>query len=202
MNKIVIGVVIIVVVIGGFLLFSGDDEVNIDDRNLASELESDSNVNVKEVEPGSIDADVESSLWRETSLKDVRTGNSFKVSDFSGKPILLESFAVWCPKCTSQQKIIKDLHEELGESVVSISLDTDPNEDESQVLSHIQNNGFDWYYAVSPTEITKNLVDEFGTGIVSAPSVPMILICPDGSAEKLKTGSKSVEFLKDKINSC
>ncbi|PIO07358.1 hypothetical protein COU59_03365, partial [Candidatus Pacearchaeota archaeon CG10_big_fil_rev_8_21_14_0_10_34_12] len=40
--------------------------------------------------------------WMNTELKDIRTGETFKTSDFEGKPVLLESFAVWCPTCTKQ----------------------------------------------------------------------------------------------------
>ena len=124
--------------------------------------------------------------WVDIELKDVRTGENFKISDFSGKPILLESFAVWCPTCTRQQGEIKKFHEEIGDSVISISLDTDPNEDEARVLQHIERNGFTWYYAVSPIDLTRSLIDQFGVSIVNAPSAPMVLICEDGNASKLK----------------
>ena len=137
----------------------------------------------------------------DTKLKDIRTGENFKISDFSDKPVLLESFAVWCPTCTSQQREIKKLHEEVGESVVSISLDTDPNEDEARILQHISSNNFEWYYAISPVELTRALIDEFGISIVNAPSAPVILIC-NNEARKLDSGVKSVSELKKEIESC
>ena len=136
-----------------------------------------------------------------TELKDIATGKTFKVSDFGEKPVLLESFAVWCPTCTAQQKEIKKFHEEVGDGVISISLDTDPNEDESRVLEHIEKNGFDWYYVISPTEFTKALIEEFGIGIVNAPSAPMVLIC-NNEARKLDSGVKSVSELKKEIERC
>lgn len=68
--------------------------------------------------------------------------------------------------------------------------------------AHVESNGFDWLYAVSPIKVTEALIDEFGVGIVSAPSVPMILICPDGSREKLPGGVKSVSELKGFVASC
>jgi thiol-disulfide isomerase/thioredoxin len=132
-------------------------------------------------------------------LTDVATGQKFKISDFKGKPVLLESFAVWCPTCTSQQREIKKLKEKEGEAIVHISLDTDPNEDEAKVREHIQRNGFDWYYAVSPIELTTALIDEFGLTIVNAPSAPVILICPDQSTRFLKSGVKSADQLLAEI---
>ncbi|PIN91323.1 hypothetical protein COU57_01085 [Candidatus Pacearchaeota archaeon CG10_big_fil_rev_8_21_14_0_10_32_14] len=142
----------------------------------------------------------ETMSWINTELKNIRTEENFKISDFRGKPVLVESFAVWCPTCKKQQNEIKKLHEEVGDSVVSIALDTDPNEDETKILNHIQENGFNWYYAVSPIEMTQSLISEFGNGIISAPSAPMILICEDGSYRKLGgSGSRSVEELKEEL---
>ena len=139
------------------------------------------------------------SLWKETSFEDVRAGNSFKVSDFIGKPILVESFAVWCPTCTRQQQEISKLHEEVGDSVVSISLDTDQNEDKAKVQEHLERNGFDWLYAVSPEDATKSLITDFGIGVVNAPTAPVILICEDGSSRLLPRGLKKVNELKSEI---
>ena len=47
--------------------------------------------------------------WMEIELTDVATGETFKIGDFKGKPILLESFAVWCPTCLAQQKEVVSL---------------------------------------------------------------------------------------------
>ena len=137
----------------------------------------------------------------DTELKDIATGKNFRISDFSDKPVLLESFAVWCPTCTAQQKVTKKFHDEVGDSVISISIDTDPNEDESRILEHIEKNGFNWYYAISPVELTRSLIDQFGIGIVNAPSVPMILICGD-KATMLDSGIKSVSELKKEVERC
>lgn len=137
-----------------------------------------------------------------TQLKDVNSQKFFSLNDFKGKPILLESFAVWCPVCTKQQEKIKELHDDIGDSVISISLDTDPNEDEEKIKEHLQRNEFDWYYAISPSDLTKALIGQFGAVIVNAPQAPVILICPDQSAKMLGRGVKSVSELKEAIKSC
>ncbi|MBR9699093.1 redoxin family protein [Candidatus Woesearchaeota archaeon] len=136
--------------------------------------------------------------WMNIELKDVNSGESYKISDFEDKPVLLESFAVWCPTCTKQQKEIKKLHDEVGDDIISISLDTDPNEDEQRVLEHANANGFSWRYSVAPTALTRALIDEFGTGVVNAPAVPVVLICGD-HFKYLKNGVKSPDFLKNEI---
>lgn len=134
--------------------------------------------------------------WINFELRDVATGESFKITDFSDKPVLLESFAVWCPTCTRQQRVTKSLEEEVGDSIISISVDTDPNEDEDRVRKHINDNGFNWYYVIAPIAFTQSLIDQFGIDIVNAPSAPMILICDGEKARQLGSGVKSVETLK------
>ena len=137
--------------------------------------------------------------WRDYELSDVSSGKSIKISDFKGKPVLLESFAVWCPTCLQQQKEIKKLKQAEGDAIIHISLDTDPNEDEDIVKNHKESNGFDWYFVVSPIEFTQSLIEEFGIGFVNAPGAPVVLICEDQSARMLGRGVKSVDELKSEI---
>ena len=137
--------------------------------------------------------------WKTVPLTDVRSGETFTINDFAGKTVLVESFAVWCPVCTKQQQEIQKLHEEVREAVISISLDTDPNEDAQKVLDAVQERGFTWRFAVSPPELTKVLIQEFGSAVVNAPIAPVILVCKDQSARLLGRGTKSVEELKAEI---
>lgn len=139
--------------------------------------------------------------WRNIEFEDVLTGQKYTISQFS-KPVFLESFAVWCPTCKRQQEIIKELHQEIGDDAVSIALDTDPNEVASQVINHANENGFDWIFAISPIEMTQSLIDEFGVGVVNAPSAPIVLVCSDGNARLLDRGLKSAEELKEELNTC
>ena len=108
---------------------------------------------------------------------------------------MLESFAVWCPTCLAQQKEMKKLVETEGGTIVHISLDTDPNEDEARVKEHLERNGLDWYFAISTEELTNALIDEFGLRFVSAPTAPVVLICQDQSTRFLGRGVKSVDRL-------
>jgi hypothetical protein len=135
--------------------------------------------------------------WKCENLTDVISGEQFSIEDFAGQTILLESFAVWCPTCLKQQKEMKKV-----EGVVHISIDTDPNEDETLVKNHAIENELDWYFVVSPVEVTKALIEDFGIGVVNAPSAPVVLICPDQSARLLDRGFKNAEELNEAINSC
>ena len=141
--------------------------------------------------------------WLAVELSDVRSGEAFTIADFAGTPVLLESFAVWCPICTSQQKQVRALHEEVGDQVVSIALNTDPNESDKQVTAHLDRNGFDWRYAVASADLIRALRDEFGVRVLNAPSAPMILICPDQQTRTLlRRGVKRSDYLQQRIATC
>jgi thiol-disulfide isomerase/thioredoxin len=191
-SGLIIIIVFAVLLVGGLFLFLGNRETVTDVGGTpASEEVADL-----------FEESEESASWRDVELTDVLTGEIFTISQFSDKSILLESFAVWCPTCKKQQDEIKDLHDEIGDAVISIGLDTDANEDASKVKSHAQGNGYDWRFAVSPIEMTQSLIEEFGPGVVSAPSAPVVLICPDGSARILPSGVKKVDDLKSEIAAC
>ena len=137
--------------------------------------------------------------WRQAEFTNVKNGEKFTIDDFKGKTVLLESFAVWCPTCLKQQKEMDKLKELDGKEIIHISLDTDPNENRKKVAEHLERNGFDWYFAVSPIEVTRLLTDEFGIGFVNAPSAPVVLICEDGGSRFLGRGVKDVEELTQEI---
>jgi peroxiredoxin len=156
-------------------------------------------VELEDVEETTVEVDTH---WKDWELTDLNTDKIFTINDYEGTPVLVESFAVWCPTCTKQQKNIKEFHEKYGELAVSISLDTDENENEAKIKDHTNKNEFDWIYAISPNEVTQQLIEEYGLTIVSAPSVPIILICEDGSTRLMK-GLKTADELKQEVeNGC
>lgn len=148
------------------------------------------------------DSESMASGWLGRELTDVTTGETFTVGQFDG-PVVLETFAVWCPTCTAQQETLGELRSRMGEDVTVVSLNIDPNEDASKVRSHAADHGFDWRYAVSPPELTQRLVDEFGSVVTSAPSAPVVVVCPDGSAQLIdQRGVKSADTIANRIENC
>jgi len=199
MNKrvkmIVAGIFGILLIIGFLIYSSGND-------NSENEIEKDL---IPEIELAEIEFEevvlAEADSWKDFELQDVRTKEIFKISDFSDEIVLLESFAVWCPTCKQQQDQIKELIEE-GSDAVHISIDTDPNEDAARVIEHANRYSYNWRYVVFPALATLSLVDDFGVGIVNAPRVPVLLICPGEEPRLLKSGIKTSEELKTEIESC
>ena len=45
--------------------------------------------------PADSPSEPSSRIWLDTELTDVSTGETFRLSDFKGRPVLLHAFAVW-----------------------------------------------------------------------------------------------------------
>jgi len=135
--------------------------------------------------------------WLEFELTDIE-GKTFTIAE-SKKPLLFETFAVWCPTCKKQQDNGKEAHKSL--KFTSVTVDIDPNEDEELVRGYVKRNDFGGSYVIAPKEFTQMLLDEFGFGIVSAPAAPMVLVC-ENSYRFLDRGIKSAEELVEAVKSC
>lgn len=145
--------------------------------------------------PSALSGSVNASDWKQVTLQDVSTGENFTMAELE-KPVLVETFAVWCPTCTRQQVEIQKLHKRTN--ITSVSLDVDPNEDASKIRSHIQRNGFSWRYAISPIELTNMLRAKFGNSVANPPTAPVILVCENDS-RRLPDGVKPVSTLQEEI---
>ena len=89
----------------------------------------------------------------DVQMTEVVTGNQFKVSDFTGKVILIDNMATWCPTCQGEMSQVQQIHKQYGADLVTISLDVDPNEDGALLKKYAAKNGFDWIIAVAPTAV-------------------------------------------------
>jgi cytochrome oxidase Cu insertion factor (SCO1/SenC/PrrC family) len=140
---------------------------------------------------------MESPSWYGVTFKDARTGNAFSIDGLKGKVILVETMAVWCTNCLQQQKQIDTFHQQLGmnDNFVSISLDIDPNEDAAQLKSYVDSKGFDWLYAVAPSDVSREISQLYGTQFLNPPSTPVLIIDSHGIAHPLPFGIKSADDL-------
>ena len=110
MNKtyLYIGVAILIVVIGGVIISGG-----------GGSQESTPNGGDK------ISADIQkntSPLPVDIELKDY-DGNTVSLSDYIGTPLVINSWAVWCPFCVEELKEFSAVQRELGDAVIIIAID-------------------------------------------------------------------------------
>lgn len=137
--------------------------------------------------------------WQTMTITDV-DGATFTLDDFHGTPVLVETFATWCPNCREQLQDTNALAAAAGDDVqvIALSIETDLSPDE--VRAYAADNGFDDVrFAVMTPELLAALVDAYGNTIANAPSTPKLVIDAMGHAGELSTGSASVETLAMKL---
>jgi cytochrome oxidase Cu insertion factor (SCO1/SenC/PrrC family) len=144
-----------------------------------------------------MDTMMEFPAWYSASLTDAGTGKAFTINDFKGKVVLVEAMAIWCSTCLKQQGQVKTLHDSLGQrdDFVSIGLDIDPNEDSASLKSYVENNGFDWLYAVSNAGVSSEISSLYGNQFLNPPSAPILIIDRKGEAHPMPFGLKSADEL-------
>jgi len=148
-------------------------------------------------EPGVVPA-ATTPEWFSMELTDVQTGETFTMNDYSGKVVLLETMAMWCPTCLLQAGQIQKLHEALGnpEDLISVSLDVDVNEDSASLKSYVTEYGLEWHHAVAPLLVARALGNLYSAQYLNPPLAPMLIIDREGNVHQLEYGLKKVETLK------
>ncbi len=148
-------------------------------------------------ETPSADAMMEAPAWYSAVLTDVSTGQTFTINDFKGKVVLVETMAMWCPTCKKQQVQVKALHELLGmnDDFVSIGLDIDLNENAADLKGYVEDNGFDWLYAIATADVAQDISKQYGDQFLNPPSTPIVIIDRHGEAHPLPFGVKRADEL-------
>ena len=140
---------------------------------------------------------VESHAWATAPLTDVVTGNEFKIADFAGKNIYVETFATWCPNCKKQLTEVQAVKEKMA-SDVFIALSVEGADIDSAALkAYAEKNGFDFIVAVATPEVLESLVAEFGADITNPPATPHFFISSTGEAGELITGIEDANKLAE-----
>ncbi len=134
--------------------------------------------------------------WRILGLRDVVTGDDFRISDLRGKVVAIEAMAIWCINCRAQQGEAQAALVQVGSpDVVYISLDVDPNEREADLAAYAGREGFTWRFVVASPEVSRSLAATFGDQILSPPATPLVLLGPDGELIEKHIGIKGSQDL-------
>ena len=141
--------------------------------------------------------------WFSVEMTDVTTGKPFRISDFAGKVILIDTMAVWCPTCQGEMSQVQQLPALLGASssdLVRISLDVDSNEDAVILKKFAATNKFDWYIAVAPVEVGRFLATNYDAQYLNPPLQPMLFIDKAGGVYGLPFGVKSAVSIQKTLD--
>jgi len=76
------------------------------------------------------------------SLKDLN-GNTVKLSDYKGKVVILNFWAVWCKYCKIEMPDLNELNKELAKENNAVILAVDVQESPDTVKNYLTSNGID-----------------------------------------------------------
>ncbi len=138
-------------------------------------------------------------IWAAIPLTDVRSGETFALSDFAGRVVVVETMAAWCPLCLDQAREIRQAQLRFGDEVAFVSLDIDPNESGDLLREHAARNGLGWRWAVAPRELARALADAFGVAILNPPSTPIVILDRGQEPHLLRFGIKPASELIQEI---
>lgn len=131
---------------------------------------------------------VESYAWGNAELVNARTGETFKIGDFAGKPIYIETFATWCPNCQEQLTAIQEASATTSDvTFIALSIEGDIS-DEALKMYADDNSFSNIVFAKATPEVLESLVADFGADITNPPSTPHFFISSTGEASELITG--------------
>jgi len=169
-----------------------DDEMKSDEDGVEEDMIESSD---KETLAES-DGDMMSPDWFSEPLTNARNGETFTIADFKGKVILVETMAIWCSNCLKQQQQVYDLHQMFdADNFVSVGIDIDSRENIEALNAYIIDNEFNWYYAVAPEHVAREIGNLYGSQFLNPPSTPMLIIDSHGEVHTLPFGIKDAEVL-------
>jgi len=108
-------------------------------------------------------------------LVDVRSGERFTLSELAAaRPVLIETMAIWCTTCLSQQREVVEAHSMID--FQSVGIDVDPNERAEDLAEYAEREGFDWRFVKADAGLVQLLTERYGFGVTNPPSTPTFIV--------------------------
>jgi len=181
-SKIIIPIIIGLIVIGGGIFF----------------LQSSPSTSEVGNEPGSrreapTQQVSEEDLVPDLTFKDY-SGNDVSLRDFQGKPIVVNSWAAWCPFCVDELPDFAEIQKEFGDEIVIIAIDR--AESLAFAKSYTDDLGVtdDILFVLDPKDTFYRAINGF--------SMPETLfVDADGVVRQHKRGPMTAEEIRERLQS-
>lgn len=148
----------------------------------AISLPSDSLASINPIKVGEPMSDI--------ALTDLQ-GNQVKLSDYAGRPVLINAWSTWCPPCRAEMPLLQsfyEAHQAEGFTMLAINA----GESQPTVSSFISRNGFSFPVLLDPNNAVLNQL-----GISSFPT--SVLVGSDGVVKTIHVGMFTPESLEREI---
>ena len=131
--------------------------------------------------------------WATATLTDVATGETFTIADLAGKPIFIESMAIWCGNCREQQGRFTEAFSKMAPGIAEyVVLTVEEAETAEELARYKADRGFTGRYAVAGKDVARALEAEFGPNAINPPAVPVVFVSATGEVS-FGTGVESVD---------
>ena len=181
-NIIVIIAVILVLGVGGFLVFrgSGQDKALLNGNQMTQ----------------SRPAAVSGSFTKGETAPDVSftdfDGNTHNLSDFIGKAVVLDFWAAWCPFCLEEMPELQAAQDRYGDDLVMIGVHRTDTEKASKGLKFAEERGVSYLLVFDADGSLYRAAGGFGMPVA-------VFIDSEGLVQDLKSGPKTVEEIEEKV---
>lgn len=165
--------VVAVILVAGVWRFSAQKNIDVNEQEIAE-----SPATSKEQVP-------------DISLKDYE-GKVVRVADFSGKPLVINSWAVWCPFCVKELPDFATVQKEFGDRVVIIAIDRAESREVAQGFTDKLAISNDLVLLLDPS-------DSFYQAIGGFSMPETLFVKADGTIAFHKRGPMTVDEIRQRV---
>ncbi len=141
--KVIIGILVFAVIIGGAYIAYDKLSGEYENNTLATNAPAITNPNSPQ--PVQTTAKAELSKAPDFTVYDAE-GNEFRLSDFIGKPVVLNFWASWCPPCKMEMPDFNEMYKEKGTEFqfLMVNLTDNSRETVETAKSFIDSTGYEF----------------------------------------------------------
>jgi len=119
------------------------------------------------------------------------TGQAMALSDFQGKPVIINFWATWCAPCRYETPDLQDIHRELGDEVVIFSVNATA-QDQGDIEGFMDEYGVTFPVLLDPESAAFDAYNVMGLPTT-------VFVDKDGIIKEIFTGPVNKAYMESKL---